>query len=180
MGIVLLDMAMSLDGMTTNSNGKSLYPIEQLRNTSALNEIIRTTGAVVMDRAAYEEAAGDFTGYEYQMPIFVLTDKEPETVAKGENDKLRFNFITEGIDKVVEYAKRAAGDLNVTLVGGVAAARLCLKAGLLDEILVRRISLLVGGGTRFFEDFGEAEIKLKIVHSVAFVNRIDTRYRIVR
>ena len=42
-----------------------------LRKTEMLQEIIKTTGAVVMGRRAYEMAEGDFTNYEFQVPIFV-------------------------------------------------------------------------------------------------------------
>jgi len=38
-------------------------------------EIIKTTGAVVMGRRAYDTAEGDFTDYEFQVPIFVLLMK---------------------------------------------------------------------------------------------------------
>ena len=43
-----------------------------------LQEEIRTTGAVVMGRHSYDMAEGDLTGYEYQVPIFVLTHHIPE------------------------------------------------------------------------------------------------------
>src|SRR5215217_6187636 len=72
MGIVLLDMAMSLDGFVADQHGNALYPIDELRNTEALDELIETTGAVVMGRRAYDMAEGDFTEYEYQVPVFVL------------------------------------------------------------------------------------------------------------
>lgn len=48
MGKVLLDMAMSLDGFIADRNGHSLYPIGELRNSEALDELIRITGAVVL------------------------------------------------------------------------------------------------------------------------------------
>jgi len=37
MGKVLLDMAMSLDGFVDDRNGHSLYPVDELRNTEALD-----------------------------------------------------------------------------------------------------------------------------------------------
>ncbi len=51
-----------------------------------------------MDKYAYQFAKGDFRNYEYQLPIFVVPDKVPSKVAKGENDKLTFTFITNGIN----------------------------------------------------------------------------------
>jgi dihydrofolate reductase len=81
MGIVLLDMAMSLDGFVADQHGNALYPIDELQNTEALDELIETTGAVVMGRRAYDMAEGDFTGYEYQVPVFVLRGSANRRVA---------------------------------------------------------------------------------------------------
>jgi dihydrofolate reductase len=90
-GKVLLGMAMSLDGFINDRNGSvgRLYPdLEALGKTEILQEAIRTTGAVLMGRHAYDMAEGDFTGYEFQVPIFVLTHHVPARVARGENGKL--------------------------------------------------------------------------------------------
>jgi len=51
-------------------------------------EAIANTGAVTMGRRAYEMANGDFTGYEFQVPIFVVTHHPPKVSAKGENARL--------------------------------------------------------------------------------------------
>ena len=96
MGKVILGMTMSLDGFVNDRKGDvgRLYPdLEALRETESLQEAIRTTGAVVMGRHAYDMANGDFTGYEFQVPIFVLTHRVPAKVAKGENENFKFIFI---------------------------------------------------------------------------------------
>jgi len=99
MGKVLAGMAMSLDGFIEDRNGSvaRLYPdFDAMRQTELLQEEIRRTGAVVMGRRAYDMAQGDFTGYEFQVPIFVLTHAAPATVARGENDQLRFTLPVAG------------------------------------------------------------------------------------
>lgn len=81
-----------------------------------------------MGRRSYEIGKGDFTGYEFQVPIFVLTHQAPEQVAKGENDELTFTFVTEGIervqgalDEVRPYLKSHGGNVELLNVdGGVA------------------------------------------------------------
>jgi dihydrofolate reductase len=55
---------------------------------------------------------------EFQVPIFVLTHHVPETRAKGENERLRFTFVTDGIDRAIAQAKAAAGDKDVVVIGG--------------------------------------------------------------
>src|SRR5213082_488570 len=136
MGNVIVGATMSLDGFMNDRNGSvsRLYPdLEALRSTEMLQEEMRTTGAVVMGRRAYDMAAGDFTDYEYQVPIFVLTHEVPEKAAKGENERLACTFVTDGIESAIEKAKAAAGDKDVTVVGGANTAQQCVRAGLVDE-----------------------------------------------
>ena len=86
MANVIIGVTISLDGLMNDLTGdvSRLYPdLEALRKTEMLQEEIRTTGAVVMGRRAYDMGEGDFTDYEYQVPIFVLTHHLPETVTKG-------------------------------------------------------------------------------------------------
>ncbi len=137
MGNVIIGTTMSLDGFMNDRNGdvSRLYPdFEALHKTEMLQEEIRTTGAVVMGRRAYDMAEGDLTGYEYQVPIFVLTHHVPAKGPKGENDRLTVTFVTGGIESAIAKAKAAAGDKQVTVVGGAQTAQQCLRAGLVDEI----------------------------------------------
>ncbi|MCE8425421.1 MAG: hypothetical protein J5U17_06545 [Candidatus Methanoperedens sp.] len=71
--------------------------------------------------------------YEYQVPIFVLTDKAPKKHPK-ETDKLTFTFVTDGIKNAIRQAKAAAGDKNVTIIGRVATVQQVLNAGFADEL----------------------------------------------
>jgi dihydrofolate reductase len=161
---VLFGMAMSLDGFVNDRNGgvDKLYPdLSELGETDFLQDFMNSTGAVVMGRHSYDMANGDFTGYEYQAPIFVVTHKAPETVAKGENDKLKFHFVTEGVEKAIESAKAAANGKVVMLIGGVDVFHQCLKAGLIDEIHITIAPILLGAGLPLFKNLGLDEIKLE-------------------
>jgi dihydrofolate reductase len=130
MGTVVAAMTMSLDGFINDCNGSlaRLYPdLAALRQTDLLQEAIQTTGAVVMGRHAYDMAEEDFPGYEFQVPILVLTHAVPEQVAKGENDQLRFTFVTDGIEHAIAQAKAAVGDKAVVVLGGAQTIRQCLQ-----------------------------------------------------
>src|SRR5881394_3967024 len=111
MGNVIVGATMSLDGFMNDRNGdvSRLYPdLEALRKTEMLQESMRMTGAVVMGRHAYDMAQGDLTGYEYQVPIFVLTHVAPAMAPKGQNEKLRVSFVRDGIESAMAQAKAAA------------------------------------------------------------------------
>jgi dihydrofolate reductase len=100
MAKVIAGMTLSLDGFVNDRNGsvERLYlDLEALRKTEFLQEVIASTGAVVMGRRAYDMANGDFSGYESQVPIFVVTHHPPAKTAKGENDKLQLAFVDDQV-----------------------------------------------------------------------------------
>jgi len=181
MGKVIFGMTMSLDGFINDRNGdvSRLYPdLGELRKTEMLQEMIKTTGAVVMGRRAYDMAEGDFTDYEFQVPIFVLTHDVPDKVAKGENERLTFTFVTDGIESAIEQAKAAAGDKYVTVIGGAKTGQQCISAGLLDEIQIGIMPILLGEGLRLFEHL-DRPVELERIKVTQSLARTDLRFRVV-
>jgi dihydrofolate reductase len=114
-----------------------------------------------MCRRAYDMADADFTDYEFQVPIFVVTHDVPEKVAEGENERLTITFVTGAIESAIEKAKAAAGDKYVTVIGGANTTQQLIKAGLVDEIQVGIMPLLIGEGLRLFEDTGTDKLDWK-------------------
>jgi dihydrofolate reductase len=158
-----------------------LYPdLQALRRTEMLQEEIRTTGAVVMGRRAYDMAEGDLTDYEYQVPIFVLTHHLPEKGPKGENDRLTVTFITDGIQSAIEQAKAAAGDKHVMVVGGAQTAEPRLRAGLVDEIHLGIVPVLFGEGLRFFGPLVDEQMELESTRVFESPTRTDLWFRVVK
>jgi len=184
MGKVVGGMTISLDGFVNDRNGNvaALYPnLEELGDTEMLQESMQKTGAVVMGRHAYEMANGDFTGYEYQVPIFVVIHEAPQKVAKGENGKLKFNFVTDGVESAMKQAKAAAGEKDVTVIGGAKTIQECLKAGLIDELQIGIMPVLLGDGLRLFEHLSGQQLqleKIKLIESPA--GRTDIFFRVIK
>jgi dihydrofolate reductase len=183
MGKVIFGITMSLDGFIGDRDGSvaRLYSdMAELQNSESLQEAIRTTGAVVMGRHSYDMGEGDFTGYEFQAPIFVVTHEAPEKVAKGENDRLTFTFVTAGVESVIKQAKRAAGDKDVTVVGGANLGQQLLKAGLVDEIHIDIMPVLLCEGLRMFEHLGTEPIELEKIGVTEESLRTSLRLRVVK
>lgn len=109
---VITGMTMSLDGFVADRHGDAspLYPdLTAFKDNEILQESIDSTGAVVMGRSAYEMAEGDLTGFEYQVPIFVLTHHPPEKAPKGQSEGgLTVKFVTNWLERAMEKAKSAA------------------------------------------------------------------------
>jgi len=174
---------MSLDGFITDRNGRvaRLYPnLDQLRETELLKEWIEMTGAAVMGKRAYEMAQGDLTGYEFQVPIFVLTHEVPDKAPKGQNERLTVTFVSDGIESAVRQAKAAAGDKYVTIVGGANTAQQCIRAGLADEIEIGIVPVLLGDGLRFFDHLDAEQIELERIKTTESPGRTDIRFRVVK
>jgi len=183
MGKVIVGTTMSLDGFISDRNGSlsRLYPdLEALRETELLQEEMRTTGAAVMGRRAYDLAEGDLTGYEFQVPIFVLTHVVPEQAARGENEKLTITFVTNGIESAIAQAKAAAGDKDVMVIGGANTAQQCMRARLVDELRIGIVPVLLGEGLRFFEHLSNEQIELERTKILESPGRTDILFRVVK
>ncbi|MDQ2913471.1 MAG: dihydrofolate reductase family protein [Chloroflexota bacterium] len=179
---VIVGMTTSLDGFVNDRNGSvdRLYPdLEALRKTEGLQEAIANTGAVVMGRRAYEMANGDFTGYEFQVPIFVVTHHPPKEAARGENARLSFTFVGD-VGGAIQKAKEAAGSRDVSVIGGASTAQQCISAGLADELEIGIVPVLFGVGLRLFENLGEAAVQLETIGVLQSSGRTDIRFRVVK
>ncbi|MDO8726678.1 MAG: dihydrofolate reductase family protein [Candidatus Methanoperedens sp.] len=182
MAKVILGVTISLDGFAEDSKGGvgALYPdLDTLRKTDLLQESIRTTGSVVMawKEFAMAEDPDLYAGnYEYQVPIFVFTDKAPEEHPK-ETDKLTFTFVTDGIESAVRQAKVAAGRKDVTIIGSTATVQQVLNAGLADELQIDIIPIFLHNGFRPFELIDE-NIMLKKIKVVEAGERTSLQFRI--
>jgi len=89
-----------------------------------------------------------------------------------------FHFVTEGVEAAVARAREAAADRDVAVHGGADTVRQTLRAGLLDELLVHVTPVILGDGTRLFDDIGDARFEL--VRAVDAPGVADVRYRVVR
>jgi dihydrofolate reductase len=125
MAKVLLDMAVSLDGFVGGPGGADvgLYdwyfkPSEVSR--PVIDELIATTGAIVIGRGAYVtgEESGGWDDTPYALPHFVITHHPPPVSSGG----VEFVFVTEGVAAAIDAAKKAAADRYAT-IGAVAISR---------------------------------------------------------
>jgi dihydrofolate reductase len=183
MGNVIVGAAMSLDGFINDRHGSvdRLYPdLDALSKTELLQEEIASTGAAVMGRRAYDMAQGDLTGYEFQVPIFVLTHNVPDRPAKGENEQLRLHFVAVGIESAITQAKAAAAEKDVMVIGGASTAQQCLRAGLADVIQILLVPVLFGEGLHFFDHLGPEHLELERTRVREYPDFTDLRFRVIK
>ena len=128
-------------------------------SSEVFEEAAAGTGAVLMGRNMFGPVRGPWTeplwngwwGDEppFRVPVFVLTHHEREPLTLGETT---FHFVTEGVERATELAREAAGEQDVAVGGGAQTIQQCLRAGLLDELLLNQVPLILGDGARLLDD----------------------------
>jgi dihydrofolate reductase len=132
-------------------------------SSAVVEETLENVGATIMGRNMFGGGPGPWGddpwdgwwGDEppFHHPVFVLTHHERERLEKDGGNS--FTFVTDGIESALEQAKVAAGGKDVSLGGGAEAAQQYLAAGLIDELLLNVVPVLLGSGTRLFENLGD-------------------------
>jgi dihydrofolate reductase len=180
MAKVVFGMRMSIDGYVADAGGdlSPLYPdLDDIAENPVVKEAIERTGAVVMGRGTFDLSEGDWTGYEFQTPIFVVTHDPPSEPVKGENDRLSIEFETGGVEPAVVRARDAAGDRDVQVIGQIVGQQ-CLEARLVDELSIGVMPVLLGGGVPMFAamDDPPALERIAVVETSADT---ELRFRVV-
>jgi dihydrofolate reductase len=112
-----------------------------------LAEASSRAGAVVGGRWTYESARHWGDENPFGMPFFIVTHRPEE-----EPDGGHFKFVA-GVEEAVERAREAAGDKDVSVMGGADVIRQALDAGLVDELSIIIAPVVLGGGKRLFDGF---------------------------
>jgi dihydrofolate reductase len=180
MGKVVIGMRTSVDGFVADRDGDSspLYPdLGELRENEVVKQAIESTGAVILGRHSYDMAEGDLTGYEFQVPIFVLTHHPPEEPPKGQNERLSVTFVDDSIENAIGQAKSAAGDQDVVVIGADVSQQ-ALRAGVVDEIGIGIVPVLFGEGLRFLDQLGSERLELERTRVTETPADTDIRFRV--
>lgn len=130
-------------------------------------------GVVVAGRTTYDDSNG-FGGDSPHptAPLFVVSHRPAPAEASD-----RQTFFTS-LEDAIAAAKAAAGDKDVSLMGGELATA-ALAAGLLDEVMVHQIPVLLGAGRPFFHEL-PAGVHLKLVEAVPAPGVTHLRYEVQR
>ena len=177
MGKVVWHIVMSADGFIAAPGDDMSWIFDVAGPSDTVDEIVGSTGAIVMGRRTYEVEDRDRPGVyggAWDGPLVVVTHEAPATVP----DWFSGTFV-DGVAEAVAKAKEAAGDRNVGILGA-GIARQCLEAGLLDEIVVQVAPFLLGDGVRMFSLQGGTKIALEKVNVADSGALTDLRFRLVR
>jgi dihydrofolate reductase len=107
-----------------------------------------------------------------RLPVFVVSHSTPDDVPEGGV----YTFIN-GIVPALEEARTAAGDKDVTVMGGAETGRQYIEAGLVDELSIHLIPVLFGSGTRMFEQLGDERLQFEPVNTIQTKAAVHLRMR---
>jgi dihydrofolate reductase len=107
------------------------------------------------------------------VPFFIVTHR-PDEEPKGKG----FTFVN-GLDDAVARAREAAGDKDVSVMGGGDVIRQALRAGLVEELTLSTAPVVLGGGKRLFDGFEES-LSLEPLAVVQSPFATHVTYRVLR
>src|SRR3954447_5021330 len=150
-----------------------------------IDEYVARQGATIMGRRMFSGGAGPWEddpnangwwGEEppFHHPVFVLPHHAREPLVLSGTT---FTFVTDGSESALAQARDAAGGKDVAIGGGGGRAAQYLRAGVVDELQVHVAPVLLGAGTRLFENVpGEVEAA-QLVESPTGVAHLRCRRR---
>ncbi|MFI9534368.1 dihydrofolate reductase family protein [Nocardia fusca] len=110
----------------------------------------------------------------FGVPVFVLTHEQRPALEMAGGTT--FHFVQSSPEDTLTLARKAAGDLDVRIGGGVSVVRTYLAAGLVDRLHVGIAPILLGRGVRLWDDLRELEKGYKVDSEVASSGTIHVTF----
>lgn len=181
-GIVLWHTTMSLDGFIAGSGDAMDWIFKYSYPKDEIDEVIRTTGALLVGRRSYEVGRKENAPPETQKPYeglwtgpqFVLTHHPPDA-----SEDPTITFLKGDISEAINRALKAAAGKNVVIIGA-SVARQCIDAGLIDEIFIHIVPVLLGDGVPFFRRQGFTRTELEMISLTQSDQITNIHYRVVK
>jgi dihydrofolate reductase len=181
-GKVVVNRSMSLDGFIAGPGDAMDWIFDFMPGgaETMFPDVMAATGAALIgrrtsdvgDRMADPDNDEHAPGYDAG-ELFVLTHRPPAEPVPG------VTFLTGDIGEAVATALRAAGGKNLEILGADVAAQ-CLRAGLVDEIMVFVLPVLLGDGVRFFSSPGLGRVDLEPIDSTRSGDLTILRFRVLK
>jgi dihydrofolate reductase len=140
-----------------------------------LRSELARVGAFLIGRRLYDHTNGWNGRPPVEAPMVVLTHDPPHDHPR---DGVPITFASD-VQSAVAQARALAGDRDVS-VAGATAARECLAAGLLDEVVVNLVPVVLGEGIPFLAGTRGAPVRLEDPEVIPGTGVTHLRYRVRR
>ena len=192
MSSLIWHISMSLDGFIAGrddsmdwvvsewSNGGENTRDVDVQRSNVADDVLQGAGAILGGRRWYDVAVRKFDGYDgiyggqWEGPVFVLTHRSADP-----DHHPAVTFLSSELSDAVATATDAAAGKDVIVFGASIAAQ-CLRARLLDEIVIHLVPVLLGDGVRLVDepDLGTVSLERKLVTTSGQIT--DLRFAVRR
>lgn len=159
---VIIYIATSLDGYIAkpNDNLDFLSIVEQEGQDYGYADFVKTIDTVIVGRKTYDKVISMGIESPYaDKDTYIITRTPRPTIGS-------VKFYTGDLKSLVERLKSENGK-NIFCDGGAEIVNELLKNDLIDEFVISIIPILVGNGTKLFND-GRPELKLDLASTKQF------------
>lgn len=159
---VILYIAMSLDGYITKPNDDLgfLSIVEQEGEDYGYSKFVESVDTVIMGRKTYDWVMTQVSEFPHaNKQAFIVTRTARQSIGST-------HFYTENLEILVNQLKSGEGK-DIFVDGGAEIVNELLKANLIDEFIISVIPILVGAGTKLFQD-NRPETALELISSQSF------------
>jgi dihydrofolate reductase len=159
---VILYIACSLDGFIAKPDDdlSFLSIVQKEGEDYGYGEFIKTIDTVILGRKTYDWVLT-------QVSFFPHADKETYVITHSSRPDIgKTKFYTGDLKELLIKLKGDSGK-NIFIDGGAALVNALLHHHLIDEYIISIIPILLGGGTRLFND-SRSEQKLQLIDTKHF------------
>ena len=159
---VILYIACSLDGYIAkpNHNLDFLSIVQQEGEDYGYANFVETVETIIMGRKTYDWVMSQVEEFPHSnKQSFIITRAERPTQGN-------IVFYTDDLAKLIIGLKEKSGK-NIFIDGGAETVNALLKEKLIDEIIISIIPILLGEGTRLFQE-GFPEQGLQLISTKSF------------
>ena len=159
---VILYIATSLDGYIAKLDDdlSFLSIVEEAGQDYGYGDFIKSIDTVIVGRKTYDWVMT-------QVPEFPHKDKTSYVITRTPRSSMdKTHFYTGDLKELVLKLKSEQGK-NIFVDGGAEIVNELLKENLIDEFVISIIPILVGNGTKLFND-GRPELKLELMSTKQF------------
>lgn len=168
-------IATSLDGYIADKNG-GLDWLESVPNPESVDigwaDFIAHIDALVMGRTTFETVCGFDMEWPYTKPVFVLSNTMHAIPIAYQG---KAECLSGPLERVVETLHQR-GFKNLYIDGGKTIQGF-LQADLIDDLIITRIPVVLGGGIPLFGSLSEHLMFEHVSTKVALNELVQTHYR---
>lgn len=159
---LILYIATSLDGYIAKLNDdlSFLSLVEQEGQDYGYADFLKTVDTVIVGRKTYDKVVS--FGFDFphaDKDVFIITRTPRPDIGSAK-------FYTGDLKSLIDRLKSEKGK-NIFCDGGAEIVNELLKDNLIDEFIISVIPILVGNGTKLFQD-GRPELKLELISTKQF------------